>query len=134
MSYIPDCRTDDAYNQKYLDKMDKEFLRGYDWCTQMAVDNFFDNNFDFDDDSYLSHILLQPVPESMKEEYNLERGFFGDDCTIDHRTVNTYIDYIRCKILEWIEMNRNELVTSMIDGMGEEEYDKIKEEVDNGGN
>ena len=40
MSYIPNCREDENYNQKYLTGDDKEFVRGYDWCTEQAVDNF----------------------------------------------------------------------------------------------
>ena len=42
---FPDCRTDDAYNEDFLTNTDKQFVRGMDWCTEMAIDNFFDNNF-----------------------------------------------------------------------------------------
>lgn len=43
MSYIPDCRTDKAYNERYLNADDAEFVRGYDWCAERVVENAFDN-------------------------------------------------------------------------------------------
>ena len=45
---FPECRNDNYYNEDFLTKTDKEFVRGFDWATEMAVDNFFDNNFDSD--------------------------------------------------------------------------------------
>lgn len=130
MSYIPDCRTDENYNEKYVTGENKNFLLGFDWCTQMAVDNFFDNNFnefDFNDD-YITNIFKRRVPDFMKEEYDMENSFMEKET--EHRKVETYADWLRMKILEWIEMERNELITSMIDDMDEDEYKKIKAEVD----
>lgn len=122
---VPDCRTDENYNQKYLQGADKEFVRGYDWCTETAVDNFF-NNLDvyFDSDSHLIHMLNERIPE--EEEYEIEFTF--GEIASEKRTVETYADLIRANILDWIEMERNELITSMIDNMDEEEYNKVKGE------
>lgn len=130
MSYIPDCRTDENYNEKYLNEKDKEFLLGFDWAIESAVDNFFDNNFcmpDYDD-SYISHVLTHDVPDFMKEKYTMEYTFGDRD--EENREVKTYADWIRMKILEWIEIKRNTLITSMLDNMDEEEYKRIKEKVD----
>ena len=123
MSYIPDCRTDEYYNQKFLTGSDKEFVRGFDWCVETAVDNFFDNEmFDLaQSDSYLGHILNELVPEELQEEYTQEHVFLNDG-EDEHRTVTTYADLIRYKLLYWIEMERDELITSMIDNMSDEEY------------
>ena len=128
MTYIPDCRRDETYNEKYLNKKDKEFLRGFDWCCEMAVDNFFDNDMDElqDEFTYLGHVLSEELPGIMQIEYEYE--------TIDgveKRKIKTYADLVRSKILDWIEMERDELITSMIDGMSDEEYQEIKERVDN---
>ena len=128
MTYIPNCRTDENYNQKYLNEKDKEFLAGFDWCTESAVDNFFDNNYDSDDGSHICHELLQELSEGEKESYLMEFTF-GDRKNED-RKVETIIDKIRYEILAWIESERDMLITSMIDAMGEEEYHKIKSEVD----
>lgn len=128
MTYIPDCRNDENYNQKYLSKPDKEFLRGFDWATEMAVDNFFDNEmFELQTmDSHLGHILNEEVPESQREKYEMEFTFA--DRENEDREVTTYADLIRMKLLEWIEMERNELITSMIDNMDDKEYEKNKKE------
>lgn len=61
----------------------------------------------------------------------MERRFPENEKLPDEeRKVETYADLIRYKILEWIENERNELITSMIDAMDDEEYKKIKEKAD----
>jgi hypothetical protein len=129
MTYIPDTRTDKYYNQKYLNDKDREFIRGFDWCLENAVDIFFDNISDLGDyeDSYLEHVLNAEVPESLKDEYELEYTFSDVKET---RKIVTYADYLRSKLLDWVESERDQLITSMIDGMDDAEYDKIKEVVD----
>lgn len=130
MSRIPNGRTDENYNQKYLNKNDKDFLAGFDWCVEMAVDNFFDNEmYELqDEESYLGHVLCEELPKSMQDEYDMTFTF--GERKDESRTVKTYADLIRMKILKWIEMERDELITSMIDGMNDDEYRKIKEQVD----
>lgn len=131
MSYIPDCRNDENYNEKYLNNFDKEFVRGYDWCVEMSVDNFFDNlDIYFGDDSHIMHLLNEELPENMREEYEIERTFADDDNKVEKRDVKTYVDLLRSKILDYIEMERDELITSMIDNMDEQEYAEIKAKVD----
>lgn len=140
MSYIPDCRADENYNQKYLKEKDKEFVAGFDWCVEMAVDNFFDNDmYELqDEDGYLGHILCEEVPESMQTEYEMSFTFnFGEDGEYEEKTetriIKTYADLIRSKILEWIEMERDMLITSMIEGMDEDEYAQAKAKIDGQG-
>lgn len=122
---IPDCRTDETYNQKYLNEKDKEFVAGYDYVADEIIDNFFDNDmFGLqDEESYLGHMLCERLPESLMVEYEDDR--IGEDTEI-----TTYADLIRIKLLEWIEMYRDELITSLLEGYEEEEYQKIKEKVD----
>lgn len=128
MTYIPDCRNDENYNEKYLNEKDHEFLRGFDWCTEMATDNFFDNIDEyFDEDTYLGHRLYEEVPKYMRTEYEFESEFSDETHT---RKIRTYGDLLRSKILTWIEMERDELITSMIDNMDRDEYERIKAEVD----
>lgn len=129
MSYIPDCRSDEFYNDKYVEGADKEFLRGFDWCVEFVVDNFFNNNLDeTDEDTHLAHTLSEEVIEHMKETYEVYHSY-GDE-KVETRKVETYVDLLRMKLLEWIESERDMLVTSMLDGMAEEEYNKVKERVD----
>ena len=129
MSYIPDCRSDEYYNQKYLTGNDKEFIRGFDWCVEMAADNFFDNiDTVFGTDDHLIHVLNEKVPESMQEEWEFE-SFFPD---AEKRVmkVETYADLLRKELAEWIESHRDELITSMLDHMDEETYKAVKAKVD----
>ena len=128
MSYIPDCRTDENYNEKYLNAQDKEFLRGFDWCCEMAADCFFDN-LPFLNDSHIMHMLNEEIQEEAHEEYDVESDF---DVPAQHRIIKTYVDLIRARMLDFIESERDELITSMIDSMDEAEYQALKECVDNG--
>ena len=96
MSYIPDCRTDTTYNERYLNADDTEFLRGYDWCAERVVENAFDNLDAWEPDLDVRPSDIKKVAEALKPF-----------------------------LLGWIEMNRNELITSMIDNMGAEEYRSI---------
>lgn len=120
---MPDCRNDEVYNVKNLKKADKEFIDGYDWATEMEVDNFFDNNMGEleDEETYLGRILCEELPKSLQEEYEMEFTF--GDRESETRQTKTYADLIRFKILEWLEMGRNELITSMIDSYGDDECD-----------
>ena len=95
MSYIPNCREDENYNQKYLTGDDKEFVRGYDWCTEQAVDNFFDN-FDSVDSDYLAAYLEREVPDYMQVEYQMEDSFPhpGYETGLESRRVKTYKGHI----------------------------------------
>lgn len=130
MSYIPDCRRDEYYNQKYLNEKDSEFVRGFDWCSENAMDVFFDNIEDFFGvDSYIMHILKEEIPEDEHDEYIQINSFDEHE---EKRTVKTYLDAIRAHLIDWVESNRDELITSMIDGMDEDEYKAIKEKVDRG--
>ena len=96
MSYIPDCRTDKAYNERYLKDDDAEFVRGYDWCAEKAVASAFDNLDAWEPDLDVRPSDIKKVAEALKPF-----------------------------LLGWIEMNRNELITSMIDNMSAEEYQSI---------
>lgn len=123
MSYLPDCRSDAYYNQRFLNDKDKEFVRGFDWCVESGVDLFFSNNYDYSDwntDGYLSHILAQQVPEELRVTYTMDYTF--DSVPQEERTVQTYADLLRLELLRWIETERNELITAMIDHMSDEEY------------
>ena len=128
---FPDCRTDDAYNQDFLGGTDKEFVKGFDWATEMAVDNFFDNHFDGmspdEEDGELSIMLNKEVPDYLKEKYEVEYRFGDRDA--ETREIKTYADLLRSKILDWIEMERDELITSMLDNMDEDIYNAIRNKV-----
>ena len=123
MTYIPDCRTHEVYNFDNLSEENKRNIIGYDWCAEMVVDNFF-NNLDvyFAGDSYLMHILNEKLPEELKEEYEFETAFADGEPEV--RKVETYADLLRSKLLDWIEDERDTLITSMIDDQGTAKADE----------
>lgn len=132
MSRIPDCRTDEYYNERYLGGDDRSFVHGFDWCVERAVDNFFDN-LDFGllgPDSHLLHMLSEELPEKMRDSYEWESFYEGQKET---REVRTYADYLRSLALEWIEHQRDEVITSMIDEMDEATYAANKAAADAAG-
>lgn len=101
MTMIPDCRTDENYNEKYLNDANKEFIKGYDYAVEQIL-NLVDNNSDvypdFDD-------LLDP-----------NKGIVNvDKKKIVHEAVDA-----------WAECQRDETITSMIDNMDDDEYEKNK--------
>ena len=115
MSYIPDCRTDEVYNVKNLSEDDKQFVNGFDYCTEVAADCFFDNlNAFFGSDSHLLHALNEELPEELKETYDVEFDYIGEHESVT-REVKTYADLLRVRMLDFIEAQRDELITSMID-------------------
>ena len=96
MSYIPDCRTDENYNEKRLNQRDRDFISGFDWCTEYPVTNAFDNLDNWE----------------------------NDDLDVRPSDIEKVVESFKTFLLEWIEMHRNELITSMIDDMAADEYQK----------
>ena len=100
---VPNCRTDETYNEKYLNEKDERFIRGYDAAVETAL-NLLNNSDvypDFDD-------LLDPN----KCIVNLDK----------HEIVKEALE-------DWLEGERNMFITSMIDNMDDTEYEAIKERV-----
>jgi len=117
MSYIPDCRDDENYNEKYLNDKDAEFIAGFDWCRIMAVDNFFDNI-----DMYTSEFDQFDNPEMIEKAVRF----------VEMLEEEALMTILKDCILHYIEMQRDQLITSMIDNMDDEEWETIKAEVDAG--
>lgn len=122
MSYIPDAREDDDYKYEFLNKTDKDFIDGFDYCVEHAIDNFFDNLSDIDD-SYLLHILNETLPPHIREQYE----FYFYNKTSETRECHDYSDLFKKYLYEWIEKIRDEIITSAIDNMADEDYDRNRE-------
>lgn len=95
MTYIPDCRTDEVYNEGNLNDRDKEIVKGFDFCAENAVVNFFDNI----------------------DVYEDELDIPGEDIDIvriieNHEEIK---DALQECLKDWMEHTRDELITSMID-------------------
>jgi hypothetical protein len=126
--YYHDCRTDEYYNEKYLDKESKQELRGYDWCAEFVVDGFFDNLESYLDSDIIEKLLNKKIPKECRESYEFTSPC-GGGYTVKRKTKRLK-DWIRSKLLDYMESERNELIISILDNMDEEEYERIKKEVD----
>lgn len=104
---FPDCRTDDVYNEKYLNQSDSDFIRGYDQAIKI-VQRLFAN--------------LECYPD-------LEQLL--DDNVAIIKANKT--DMVQTCIEDWAEMSRDEIITVMIDTMDKVEYQEIKARVDKDG-
>jgi len=90
MSYIPDCRTDEIYNEERLTGRDKDFVAGYDWAVDQIL-NLFEGNTN-----------VFPRLEDILDE---NTAIVNEDKE----------SIVKESIEQWAEMQRNELITSMID-------------------
>lgn len=110
MTYIPDCRAEGPYNQENLNAENKRMIEGFDHCVETAVETFFYNtDVYFDDDSHLMHVLNERLPKTLASE---------EDET------ETYLDLFKSKLLEWIECERDQFITALIDEQGEDKGDE----------
>lgn len=97
---IPDCKTDKIYNVSKLTRDDKLFTEGYDWCTGV-VDNFFFNlDVFYSEDDFIRRELSGIAP-GYKDK--------------------TYLDLFRLNLLKWIELERNDSIVSMIENYKNED-------------
>ena len=106
--YLPNVREDEAYNQKYLTEENKTFLEGFDFAVDKVLDTVLANLDCYDltvegDDIDIVRILNNHPKIAEKLEVAMKHHF---------------------------ESERNELVVSMIDGMDDGEYERIKAVVD----
>lgn len=90
MSYIPDCRTDDNYNETKLNARNMDYIAGYDWAVEQIL-NLFDGNSD----------VFPRLADILDENTAVVNE--------DKEAV------VRESIEQWSEMQRNELITSMLD-------------------
>jgi len=91
MSYIPDCRTDENYNYKNLTPGEKTFIDGFDFCAEGIP-------------SALENIIDNQL-----------------ECDVRPSDVEIVIRALGPELLAWLESDRNEAITDLIDGHTEEE-------------
>lgn len=108
MTCFPDARTDDYYNEKYLNDADREYIRGFAYVMDDLIPTMFANLevLDLDVDG---------------EDFDLGRILENHPAIVER---------LESEIKEYLERERDVMITSMIDHMDDDEYEKIKEKVD----
>lgn len=123
---IPDCRNDIHYNEDFLNKDDKQYIAGFDSCTDameiaiaaIETANFYLDELFEDDSETLASVLEKELPADVKKK--LSENYIEE--------FETYADVLKYELFQYIELERNEQITSMIDGMPEDEYEKNRKE------
>lgn len=135
MSIIPDCRQDEDYNEKYLNEQDAECVSGYDICVKDSIENFFNNIGNIEDE------LLEAIGATHYNDIKLDEKLICGDMTLKDMTskqiksigpLNALLLVIKSEMLSCAEKQRDEIITSMLDNMDDDEYDKLKDAADKG--
>lgn len=119
MTFIPDTRNDSTYNEKFLNDGDDAFVQGFDFAIDTMI-NLFGNNLDVYEEE-----LTELCPEGHEKEWD-EAFAKREDL---YEIVEDNKEILCAIIKDWAEEERDSIITSCIDGMDEEEYEMIKENV-----
>ena len=115
---FPDTRLDETYNEDFLNADDTNFVQGYD-CAVDEIVNLFANNLDVYERELTELCPADHVPEE-DEAFATRKDLY--EILLANKEVI-------CAVLkDWLEAERNEIVTSFIDNMDDEEYEMIKSE------
>lgn len=145
---VPYVKTNDIpekeinpYYYGLLEGNDKEFLRGYDYNTAAVVNNLFDNldmyvnefeSIGLDVENIDSNIVdgsIEEVNKYLNTANNRKEAKWLPDYTsdeIEKFNIETKIALLfKYMLNDYIESNRDMLVTSMIESMDEETHAKM---------
>ena len=123
MSYIPNCREDDTYNEKYLQGGDADYVAGFDWAVQCGMNNFFEN---IDERGYCDREEYKEIEEAVTQ-------ITPDNILGVLAKRPDLMEKLQEELNNWVEMERDELITSMIESIDEDKFDEIKSTVDSTG-
>lgn len=90
----PDCRTDEYYNEKFLDAEDANIIRGFDWCVE-GLESMLANKE-----------VVWELFDIEGEDINL-MTFLENHKQVEQALIDAFVF--------WREMERNRLITTMID-------------------
>ena len=120
MSAFPDCRNDDVYNEDFLSHKDKEFIAGFDYCLEQ-IKNLIENNLDTYEDE------LTDTAEDLGEFVPEDEVFSTRDDLFEIIEENR--ELLSTIISHWTEMDRDELIVSMLENMDEAEFNKNRNHI-----
>lgn len=125
MSKIPSCRTDENYNEKYLPEHAADFVTGFDWAVQCGMNSTFAN---FDEVCALFD--AEDIDPNIKEQLD---GQLTADNILTVLANRPDLQAVISKALNiWCELERDELITSMLDELTDEQYNVLKAKADAG--
>lgn len=113
MTYIPDGRTDEYYNERYLIGKDEQFIAGYDWAVNYGINVFFSS---LEDDYYneRSTIISSFIDSLAFEDMMM---------ILAHR--KDLADALKEEIENQLEMERDSMITAMFDSFEKNNKDEL---------
>ena len=134
---MAESKEPNGYYQGLLSDEDAEYLAGYDYAVEQMLQSVIYNLADSLEELVEDEILDQDAIDEVEEK----AGEFFDKA-MDGKALDV-LDYVENPqarlvfevfrvIFDWAEMERDELGTSMIETMGEEEYQKCRERLAEG--
>lgn len=112
---IPDCRVDETYNEDFLSNTDKNFIAGFDYALE-CITNIFSNL-----DVYESELSDTDTKRERKEDE------LPPSSTKELKDIlENNAELLTGIMSHWHEMERDEIITSMIDSMDEKDYNELK--------
>ena len=118
MTMFADARTDDAYNEDFLNRIDSAYLAGFDYALEI-IKNLMEGNLEVYEDE-LTDTGEGRVPDE-DEVFATREDLY--------QIIRDNSELISIIISHWHESERDMLVSSMIDGMDENEYKAIRNKV-----
>lgn len=115
------------YYQGYLNNEGKTSISGYDWAVD-HVECFFSNIGDYIDFECEDDITEQDILDFINSEKEIDE--YDEDDIAQYSSTVINLKIAKEQLLQWLETYRDETIVSLIENMDEEEYQKIKEEVD----
>ena len=119
MTMFADARTDDAYNEDFLNKMDKTYLAGFDYALE-CITCLFKGNVD---------VYENELSETKPENCEVEEGEIFATRPDLYDIVKENGDLLALVVSHWHESERDMLIASLIDNMDENEYQAIRNKV-----
>lgn len=112
--------TPNPYYEKYLNTDDSNFLDGYDWAVNEEAKHFLENMLEHLEEFDKEHFIrIGKINEDILMRDDVSETELKD---VNDETVFLY--RLKEAFMEHLEMSRNEIVTSMIENMDEEEYEE----------
>lgn len=133
MSIIPDARTDEYYNEKYLNEPDGYATLGYDIAAE-NVEMFIANISDLEDDikDALGDIDLGEIDDSLIANGEVFLSSLTEEQEENISPITKLMLLMKEKLLLDLEMQRDEMITSLLDGYNKKTFDEIKRRTDAG--
>ena len=116
MGYIHDARNDEYYNEAFLDEKNSNKIKGFDYCVEQ-IQNLLENNLECFQEE-LTETLAEGKICPDDEVFSTREDLY--EILYENR------ELISCIVTAWAELERDELITTMIEDMPQDIYEELR--------